>query len=195
MQLNYENIINELQQFVDLLVSQDRKPHVLGVVDFCKRLAKRYSLDENKLTIMALVHDLFRDIPGNKLFKIAYSYELSISELGAKRPILIHGLVASEYLKRRFGIDDEDMLIGIAYHTSGYPTFGPLGKALVLADSLELTRVYDKINQLREIAFYDLDVAYVEIIRNKINYAVNHNLYLLPETVETWNKLMEGDKA
>lgn len=194
MQIDYMEIANELEKHINLLVLEERKSHVYGVLDFCKRLAKRYALSKDKLAVMALAHDLFRDTPSNKLSKMANCYGIEISELFAKRPILIHGLVSSAYLKRRFGIEDEDILLGVAYHTSGHPDFGALGKALVLADSLELTRVYDKVNQLREIAFYDLDIAYVEVIRNKIDYAVNHNLYLLPETVDTWNKLMEGEK-
>ncbi|AMW32657.1 putative HD superfamily hydrolase of NAD metabolism [Fervidobacterium changbaicum] len=189
--MNAEFIIEDLKILVNKLVKPERIEHVNGVVDFCSRLAKRYNLDSDKLTIMALAHDLFRDVPEKKLKKMATAYQIPVTGIIEKRPILLHGLVAAEFLKRKYKIIDEDVLLGIAYHTSGHPDFGPYAKALALADSLELTRLYEKVNQLREIAFYDLNVAYFEIIKNKIIYAVTHDLYLLPLTTETWNKLVE----
>ncbi len=187
-----EYIIKDLKKLVNVLVSPDRLEHVKGVVDFCMRLSKRYNLDPEKLTIMALSHDLFRDLEPRRLKNMAIGYGIEITELLEKKPILLHGFIATEFLKRKYGINDYDMLLGVGYHTSGHPDFGVYSKALALADSLELSRIYEKVNQLREIAFYDIDIAFIEVIRNKITYAVNKNLYLLPQTIETWNKIVEG---
>ena len=187
-----EYIIKDLEKLVNVLVSPERLEHVKGVVDFCLRLSKRYNLDPEKLTIMALSHDLFRDLESRRLKNMAIGYGIEITELLEKKPILLHGFIATEFLKRKYGINDYDMLLGVGYHTSGHPDFGVYSKALALADSLELSRTYEKVNQLREIAFYDIDIAFIEVIRNKITYAVNKNLYLLPQTIETWNKIVEG---
>jgi predicted HD superfamily hydrolase involved in NAD metabolism len=187
-----EYIIKDLEKLVNVLVSPERLEHVKGVVDFCLRLSKRYNLDPEKLTIMALSHDLFRDLEPRRLKNMAIGYGIEITELLEKKPILLHGFIATEFLKRKYGINDYDMLLGVGYHTSGHPDFGVYSKALALADSLELSRTYEKVNQLREIAFYDIDIAFIEVIRNKIIYAVNKNLYLLPQTIETWNKIVEG---
>jgi len=37
-------------------------------------------------------------------------------------------------------------------------------------------------------------LAFKEIIKNKIVYALNFNLYVLPHTLETWNKFVEEDE-
>ncbi|KAF2962477.1 bis(5'-nucleosyl)-tetraphosphatase (symmetrical) YqeK [Fervidobacterium sp. 2310opik-2] len=190
----YKEINQFLERAVELLVLEERKPHIYGVVEFCEKLARRYGLDNEKLKTMALSHDLFRDVEGEKLKKIASLYGIELSEIVLKKPILLHGFVASEYLKRRFGVNDYDVLLGVGYHTSGHPEFGVYGKALALADSLEFTRIYDGVNKFRELAFYDMELAYREVIRNKIIYAVNFNLYVLPYTVETWNKIVEEGK-
>ncbi len=192
--VDYEKISKHLDTAVKLLVSKERLDHVYGVVDFCERLAKRYQLENDKLRTMALAHDLFRDVEGKKLKRMALSYGINLNDLLEKKPILLHGFISAEYLKRRFGVDDEDVLLGVAYHTSGHPDFGVYSKALILADSLELTRLFDRVNQLRELAFYDIDLAFKEIIKNKIVYALNFNLYVLPHTLETWNKFVEEDE-
>ncbi|WP_448375782.1 bis(5'-nucleosyl)-tetraphosphatase (symmetrical) YqeK [Fervidobacterium sp.] len=195
MYRNAQFIVEDLEKLVHSLVTPDRIEHVNGVVDFCLRLAKRYSLDKDKLKIMALSHDLFRDLEPRRLRKLAVGYGIEISDLLEKKPILLHGFIAAEFLKKKYGIEDEDVLLGVGYHTSGHPSFGTYSKALALADSLELSRIYERVNQLRELAFYDIDIAFVEVIRNKICYAVNNNLYLLPQTISTWNKLMEGARV
>ncbi|MGQ9855559.1 MAG: bis(5'-nucleosyl)-tetraphosphatase (symmetrical) YqeK [Fervidobacterium sp.] len=190
--MDYGFIIEDLENIVNRLVLPERKPHVEGVVDFCRRLSKRYNVDSKILEIMALAHDVFRDVEATTLMRMARAYNIQITELHQKKPILLHGLVAAEFIKSKYGITDEDVLLGVAYHTSGHSNFGTYSKMLALADSLEFTRVYDKVNQLRELAFYDMEIAYKEVIRNKIIYAVNYNLYVLPYTLETWNNLVEG---
>lgn len=189
--VDYGKIFSELDDAVKLLVSKERLEHVYGVVDFCERLAKRYQLENDKLRTMALAHDLFRDVDEKRLKRIALSYGIELNNLLEKKPILLHGFISAEYLKRRFKVDDEDVILGVAYHTSGHPDFGTYSKALILADSLEFTRLFDRVNQLRELAFYDIDMAFREVIKNKIVYALNFNLYVLPHTLETWNKLVE----
>ncbi|MCX7654175.1 MAG: bis(5'-nucleosyl)-tetraphosphatase (symmetrical) YqeK [Fervidobacterium sp.] len=191
---DYELVSKQLEILVKLLVNSERFEHIYGVVDFCERLAKRYSMDMDKLKVMALAHDLFRDIDGSKLKKMAKCYGINLTTLLDKKPILLHGLVSAEYLRKRFGVQDTDILLGVAYHTSGHPEFGIYSKALVLADSLEFTRLYDKVNQLRELAFFDIDLAFKEVIKNKITYALSFNLYVLPDTLETWNKLVEEEE-
>ena len=110
-------------------------------------------------------------------------------------PILLHGKVAAEFVKRRFKINDSDILTGIAFHTSGYKDLGIYGKVLFLADSLEETRTYPNVNKLRELAFKDIEVAYFEVLRNKIIYALSRDLLILPESVESWNNLIMKKKG
>lgn len=195
--MSYNRIIEFLENILPLLVNKERLPHIYGVVEFCEKLAKRYALDHEKLKVMALAHDMFRDIPERKLKTLARIYEIEVNDLLEKKPILLHGFISAEYLKRRFNMNgdlDEDMLNGIKYHTSAHKDFGPYAKALTIADTLEFTRTFDKVNQLREIAFYDLNIAFKEVIRNKIFYAVKFDLYVLPYTLETWNKLVEEER-
>lgn len=185
----------EIKLMVKILVKDERYSHVEGTAKFAKALAKIHNLDQTIAEFMAYAHDLFRDISYEKLFKISKVYSIEITSHDLTNPILLHGKVAAEFVKRRFKINDSDILTGIAFHTSGYKDLGIYGKVLFLADSLEETRTYPNVNKLRELAFKDIEVAYFEVLRNKIIYALSRDLLILPESVESWNNLIMKKKG
>ncbi|MDK2885514.1 MAG: hypothetical protein PWP54_72 [Thermosipho sp. (in: thermotogales)] len=185
----------EIKEIAKIMVKEERQPHVEGTAKFAKALAKIHNLDQTIAEFMGYSHDLFRDIKYDKLFKISQVYSIEITLHDKTNPILLHGKVAAEFVKRRFKIYDVDILSGIAYHTSGYKDFGIYGKVLFLADSLEETRTYPNVNELRKLAFKDIDIAYFEVLRNKIIYALSRDLLILPESVESWNSLIFKKKG
>ncbi|QTA38916.1 bis(5'-nucleosyl)-tetraphosphatase (symmetrical) YqeK [Thermosipho ferrireducens] len=170
------------------MVSKKRMPHVIGTVKFATTLARIHGFNENVAEFMGYAHDLFREVDWSKLLKIAKIYGIKTNIQDKVRPVLLHGKIAALFIKKRFKIEEEDILSGISYHTSGYKDFGTYGKILFLADSLEETRIYPKIDELRLLAYKDLDMAFYEVLRNKISYAVSRDLLVLPETVEAWNE-------
>jgi predicted HD superfamily hydrolase involved in NAD metabolism len=183
-------ITNELESIMERLLSRKRINHVRSVVEFSRKLGEMYGADLNKIELAALSHDLFRDVPPRKLLKMARAYGLKISELERTHPVLLHGKVAAEFLKRRFNVEDEEVLNAVAYHTSGHVSFGTVGQILFIADSLEFTRDFPGVNELRRIAFRNLEEGFFQVLKNKIFYAVGKNYLLIPETVELWNSIL-----
>ncbi|HBU00761.1 MAG: Metal dependent phosphohydrolase [Thermotoga petrophila] len=183
-------ITNELESIMERLLSRKRINHVRSVVEFSRKLGEMYGADLNKIELAALSHDLFRDVPPRKLLKMAWAYGLKISELERTHPVLLHGKVAAEFLKRRFNVEDEEVLNAVAYHTSGHVSFGTVGQILFIADSLEFTRDFPGVNELRRIAFRNLEEGFFQVLKNKIFYAVGKNYLLIPETVELWNSIL-----
>jgi len=116
---------------------------------------------------------------------------MRITELEKLNPILLHGKVAAEYIKRRFALHDRDILDAIAYHTSGKDHFSDIGKIVFLSDSLEENRIYDNVDWLREMSKEDLNEALFLTAGNKIQYAIRRGLFILPETVKMWNWLVK----
>ncbi len=182
------------EEFEQMYGDSPRKEHIYGVVEFCEKVSTFYNLTEQereKLLIASYSHDLFREVGNEELLRLANEYGLEINPLQMKKPILLHGAIAEAHLKREYGVQDESILNAVKYHTSGHPSLDKIGKIIVLADSLEKTRIYERVNELRTLVFVNLETAYKEVIRNKITYAVNRDLFVLPETLETWNSIVE----
>ncbi|KAF2958769.1 hypothetical protein AS159_03590 [Thermotoga sp. Ku-13t] len=183
-------IIEELRHVLDILSSPKRKQHVLSCCEFARKLAKLHRVDEDKVVVACLAHDAFRDVPATKLLRIARSYGIEPSEMELEHPVLLHGKIAAEYLKRRFKFDDQDVLDAVAFHTSGKAGMNEVGKIVFLADALEETRVYEGVEDLRRLAERDLDEALIRTLRSKVCYAMKKEYLLLSETVEMWNWLL-----
>lgn len=188
-------ILDELHRVSKLLLSDDRLEHIRSCVSFAVQLAKIHGIDENRVTIASFAHDIFRDVGSTVLLKMATAYKIKINELERSNPILLHGKVAAEYLKRRFNLQDVEILEAIAYHTSGKENLGDVGKIVFLSDSLEENRIYENVDSLRQIAKNDLNQALILITANKIQYAIKRSLFILPETVAMWNWLVKFRKG
>ncbi len=172
------------------MVSRQRAAHIQRMEeDSVELFPELCESDKERLLVAVCAHDLFRDVESKKLVKISKIWNLKITKVEAFAPVLLHGKVASEYLKRRFKLSDEEILDAVAYHTSGMPTDSLIVKLLVLLDTLERGRNFDGVDELRAIAKRSLDEGYIEVIKNKIRYALNHSLLILPQTVEAWNFL------
>ncbi|MBM7559858.1 bis(5'-nucleosyl)-tetraphosphatase (symmetrical) YqeK [Marinitoga litoralis] len=185
-----EEIVIHLREIIKRLNTEYRLKHIMGVAYTAKILAEKYNEDELKAEIAALGHDLFRDVKPYKFLKIAKVYNIDISYVEEKNPILLHGKIAAEYLKREYDIPD-DIYEAIYYHTSGYKYFNNIGKILFISDSIEPTRNYENVEYFRNIANISIDLAYKEILKNKIIYALNKEHYLLQDTIEAWNYILK----
>ncbi len=183
-------VLQELHRISKLLLSDKRFLHVKSCVDFAVQLAKIYRVDEDRVAIAGFAHDIFRDIKTDVLLKMAAAYKIRITKLERLNPILLHGKVAAEFVKRRFNLNDREILQAIAYHTSGKKNLSDIGKIVFLSDSLEENRIYDNVDWLRQVAKQDLDQALFLVTQNKILYAIKKGLFILPETVSMWNWLV-----
>lgn len=187
--MNYFKIIEELKNYLNVTIkSKKRLEHIYSVVDFSQNLAFAHSLSKEKMTIAALSHDLFRDVKPDKLIKISHIYGITLDQFDKIKPILLHGKIGAEFLRRKYNIDDE-IYQAVYYHTSGYEHMKKIGKALVISDSAADGRDYDGIEELRKISFSSLEEGYKLVIKNKINYALLKNRFILEQTIKTWNKM------
>jgi len=106
---------------------------------------------------------------------------------------VLHGPAAAERLRKE-GVQDEELLHAIAYHTLGSAGFGTLGMALFAADFLEPGR---KLKEkwraaLRKRAPKEMEAVVKDILEARIRHLLGRGRPLRKETVEFWNELAEG---
>ncbi|MCD6448917.1 MAG: bis(5'-nucleosyl)-tetraphosphatase (symmetrical) YqeK [Thermotogaceae bacterium] len=175
----------------DILLTRERKRHIFAVKDFALKLAAINKVNPFKVEIAALSHDLFRDVPPNKLLKLAELWEVDVNDEERVHPVLLHGKVAAEFVRRRFGINDASVLIAISHHTSSHPDFDEIGKIITIADTIGYDRDFDDIEKLRKIAIDDLEEGYLVVLANRIKYYIETRRFVLENTVKSWNKIVE----
>jgi HD superfamily phosphohydrolase YqeK len=109
---------------------------------------------------------------------------------------LVHGPAAASRLRAE-GVQDEDFLRAIAYHTIGHPEFETLGRALYAADFLERGRPYRRKwrKSLRARMPQEADFVVREVARARIEKHLGDSHPLAEETVAFWNVLVKERDA
>ena len=123
----YLDLKGRLREYARRSEKVTRFRHTQGVVKLAKELAQAWGADPEKAEIAAWFHDTCRP-EGN----------------------LEHGPAAARLLQKRYGVDDEDILNAIRYHTTGRPGMSLLEKVLKTADQLEEGRDYPGVEEMRE---------------------------------------------
>lgn len=143
--------------------------HVEGTVAEARRLARRYGIDEEQVELAAWGHDLARAFSPQELLAAAHQFGLEVSPAEEQAPILLHGAVAAEMLRRDYGIDDPQVLAAARFHTVGRAGMSALEKIIFVADKIEpdKVRANPAAARAKELADRDLDAAIEELFRHR----------------------------
>ena len=139
------------------MLTPKRHKHTLGVIETALKLAEHYGGDKEKIEIACACHDIFRGKYGEDLNEIIIEYGLP--EMYLNNSNLAHGKLAAIHMKEKMGIDDSDILNAVSYHTTGRPGMSLTEKIVFVADAIEPGRDYPGVDEIRNVAFSDLDKA------------------------------------
>lgn len=170
-----------IKAHIEKYYSEKRRIHTYGVCETSKKLALIYKVDEKKAEIAALFHDYFRGVKESVLNN--YVRELGLSEKYLNNCNLAHGKIAAIIMKRDYNIKDEDILNAVSYHTTGRPNMSKLEKVIYLADAIEPNRVYPGVEEIRKLAFEDLDRACFESMCKSIEFIKSQGVFLDEDTI------------
>lgn len=167
-----------------------RYKHTLGVVEFSCALAKHYNLCEEKTEIAALLHDYCKYYSSKDVLEFYKEKNISVHEVILNNPNLAHGFIGSEIVKGKFNILDEDITNAIANHTFGRRNMSLLEKIIYVSDSIEPSRDFDGVNELRKLAFKNLDKTVLRVCESTLCYEISRNHLIHPNSIEMRNELI-----
>ena len=176
--------IKDLKKDLKKEMDDSRFEHTLGVMYTCGALAMRYGCDLDKAMLAGLMHDCAKCMPNAKKLKMAEKHHLEITELERKNPFMLHAKLGAFLARKKYDIEDEEILNAIRWHTTGRPEMTLLDKIVYIAEYIEPKR--DKaphLPMIRQKAFVDLDEALVMILRDTLGYLGDS-----PEHVDSMTK-------
>lgn len=181
-----EKILEYLKENLNM----KRLKHSLSVRDTAVKLAKIYGEDIEKARIAGLVHDCAKYMEKDKMVNIAEKYGYNINEICIKTPSLLHGAAGAYLAKNIMGIEDEDILNSIAYHTTGRKDMSPLEKIIYMADYIEPLRCFPGVEEVRNLTYKDIDKALIVSLENTMQYIIKNGQLLHCDTVEARNHMV-----
>ncbi|THF75033.1 bis(5'-nucleosyl)-tetraphosphatase (symmetrical) YqeK [Cohnella fermenti] len=168
---------------------EKRWRHVQGVVDTAVELADRFGGNRDQAWLAALLHDYTKAWATDRMERILREEELP-KELLEHDKELWHAHVGAWVVRREHGIDDEEVLDAIRYHTSGRERMTLLDKIVCLADYIEPSRSFPGVDRLRELAKTNLDDALLAGFDGTIRALVEQGKVIFPLTVLARNDLL-----
>jgi len=163
--------------------------HCLGVEKTAFKLAGIYGADAEKAALAGLLHDYAKAVAEEKLYSIAAENSLA-DELSLQEPGLLHAPVGAWLLKHQLGLEDEEILEAVKFHTTGAAGMSLLAQIVYLADYIEPGRTHAGMEAVRKIAFFDLEKALLEAVNLTLKKVVDAGKILHPNSVSFRNSLI-----
>lgn len=181
---DYRNLSDEeLEQVVVSLLKPNRVAHVLGCRDMAVELAKRWGADVTDAARAGLLHDITKAIDGPLQLTLCSEYGTMLNDFSRRYPKTLHALTGSLVAERIFG-EKEAVVNAIRHHTTGKANMSLLEKIIYIADYVEPNRTIAGVDQLRHLAFTDLDAALKMGLQMTVSYLNEQGSEVSPESRE-----------
>jgi len=179
---NYKQIFDKAMRFV----RPKRRPHVEGCIAEAIRLAGFWGCDAERAAVAALLHDVTKAEGPEGQLKLMKKYDIipRTVDIAAFGPL--HAITGAAVARDLFGADPE-VESAIRWHTTGRAGMSLFEKIIYLADYIEPTRDFEGVEQVRDLAYKNLDLAMFTALKNTIAEICSSSKHLSPETVEAYN--------
>ena len=170
-------------------LSARRCEHTLNVRRLAVNLAKKYHADVEKAAIAALLHDIAKEMPKDRMLQLFSENDIIAGNITQRVFPVWHGHAAAILARTQYGVDDEEILSAIRCHTTGRADMTLLDKIIFLADMASEERAYPEAEYLRRRAMEDLDRAVLEGLGMSIAWNKRDGKTLDPETLDAYASL------
>jgi len=172
-------------------VSERSFAHCEAVALESESLARRFGVDPDDAWLAGLLHDWSRDVPAEELVARATELGISVADVDAAVPYLLHAEVAAVELAQEFPGLGKHVLDAVERHTVGSPLMSALDMCVYVADMIEPARSFDGVEALRQaIAVEGLQELYARAYAASLAHLVTKRKYIHPQSVEAWNAIV-----
>lgn len=182
--------IDEIKEKLKNCLSYERYIHSLGTMEKAMELAVRFDVDIEKAQIAGLLHDCAKCIPNEELENYKETFDES-EKLSCKT---WHAPVGEIIAKKEYGVEDNEILSSIRWHTIGKKDMTNLEKIIFLADKIEQRTREPEFREKIEKALNkrnNLDDAMLKSFKITIKSLLKRKLPICFQTIEVYNDLLE----
>lgn len=189
---------NEILTKLKATQRERRFNHTLGVVSEAERLAPKFGVDVEKAKLTALLHDCAKNLDeatGENFFVLCQKYGVKLDECAKCESALVHAFLGAAVAYKEYGIEDNEILEAIYYHTTARANMTPLEKLIYIADMTEPGRTIEQAKEIRRLVEVDIDEALIYAIGCSIKHVIKKGTLIHPDSVHALNYLIEHRRA
>ncbi|NMA86887.1 MAG: HD domain-containing protein [Tissierellia bacterium] len=167
-----------------------RYNHSLLVMETSVELAKFYNCSIEEAKLAGLLHDCGKFQDKTKILKTIAEFDIILDNIMEKNIALAHGPLGEFIAKEKYNIQNENVLNAIRYHTTGRENMSLLEKIVFIADLIESSRKFPGVEEMRKLAYENLNKAIILALDNNIQFVIKRNNLLHLDTVRARNYLL-----
>jgi len=186
--------IKEIKLYLKANLAEKRYSHILGVAETAKKLAKLNGVSEEMAEIAGLAHDVAKNLSKVKMKEIINEHNIVLSEIEENNTNLWHSIIGPIEAKNKLGIEDEEILDAIRWHTTGKEDMSILTKIIYIADMIEPSRNFERVEAIRKVTFEDLDMGVYCGLTRSIEFLLIKNLLIDENTMRARNYFLFDPK-
>ena len=194
MNISYTNkSFEEINNWLKANLNEERYMHSLGTMECAVELAEMFGADVEKARTAGLLHDCAKCLPTEELISIIKENICGVLDTEINSPKTLHAPVSAYFAKEKFGVEDEEILSAIRWHTLGYCGMSEFDKIIFLADKIEPnTRPIEYRKVLLDILKEEkgLDKALFRCFSETIKSLVERKLSICQITIDVYNELL-----
>ena len=161
----------EIEKKLKKALDKERYTHTMGVMYTAASLAMRHGADMEQALYAGLLHDCAKCVPNREKLKLCKKHKIHVSLSEERNPFLLHAKLGEYLARKKYDVDDPDILDAIRYHTTGRPAMSLMEKVIYVADYIEPRRFKaPNLDRIRGLAFVDLDKAVCGIMSDTLDY-------------------------
>ena len=184
--VQYEKLYNDIKN----ILSDKRFAHSERVVKRAIEYAKAYDLDLEQTKLVAIAHDIAKEIPENEILQYAENIGVQLDDIEQENLALAHGKIGAKICEEKYGFTEE-MVNAVKYHTTGRAGMSLFEKIIFLADSTEEGRKYKELEWLVEKAKTNVNEAMVFVLKFNIEKSLGSNALLHPDSVYAYDEMVK----
>lgn len=158
------------KEYLKRILTPSRFQHSLGVADMAKKLGIQYGLDADRLYKAGLLHDCAKSIPYEESLEMSKELGAELDAFEMNTPALIHAKLGAELAKCWFGLKEGEITSAIRYHTVGKLEMSDFERIIFVADMCEEGREFPGVDEIREMAFCNLNKACLMCVNATIRF-------------------------
>lgn len=181
-------------EYIELIkgrLSPYRFNHSMCVADRAVELAKRNNLDSQKAYVAGILHDIMKEESLESQRKIIESTGYTMTAVELASPNVYHQMSGAVYVRDILGIDDEDIVGGIRYHTTGRADMTPFEMLIYLADFTSADRDYPDVDIMRKKTDTDFFDGMLYSLTYTITKLAQQSKQIHPDTLHCYNWVLD----
>ncbi len=184
--------IEEINDWLKEKLDEERYEHSIGTAECAKELALKFGVDPEKAYFAGLIHDCAKCMPREEMDDLLHFAQLEKGEF--ENPKTHHAPVGVYIAQKELGVDDEEILSAIRWHTIGKLDMSLFDMIIFLADKIEVktrpAEIREPITKILEEGG-GLKEALLLCYKNTIKSLVDRDLTICTPTIDIYNELIK----